>query len=293
MKHLRDDPSRVVILGAGEGGSSLLELLLKEKLVEVVAIVDHDSDAPGIKRAAELDIAVFTDIEEALHASAPCVAFNLTENEMVEAVASDILGAGAVIGGLEAKLIWKMVTDLRDAKERLEFQATHDVLTGLYNRRHMLAELERELNQSMRYDVPLSVALIDLDNFKKINDTYGHAAGDAVLRHVARLLREHARGSDVIGRWGGEEFLALLPHNGVDNASHAVGKWLKAVRQAPFVIPSGEPIEISFSAGVSGFMKEDEAFQVGEAVDRVLARADERLYAAKHAGRACVVGGAQ
>lgn len=218
MKRLRDDPSRVVILGAGSGGLSMLELLSQESLVNVVAVVDHNPDAPGMALATELGISVYTDIEKALVSSAPCVAFNLTGNEMVEAIASDILGTGAVIGGLEAKLMWRMVTNLHDAKDRLEYQASHDELTGLYNRHHMLKEMERELNQAVRYEVPFSLVLIDLDYFKKVNDTYGHAAGDEVLKYVAQLLKKGARTTDVIGRWGGEEFLVLLPHSTAENA---------------------------------------------------------------------------
>jgi diguanylate cyclase (GGDEF)-like protein len=292
MKRLRDDPSRVVILGAGTGGLAMLEMLLQEELVNVVAVADHNPDAPGMARAAELGIATFTDVEEALVASAPCVAFNLTENEMVEAIAADILGAGGIIGGLEAKLMWRMVTDLQAAKEKLEFQASRDELTGLYNRRHMLAEMERELHQAIRYDIPFSLVVIDLDFFKKINDTYGHAAGDVVLKHIANLLRKGVRAADVVGRWGGEEFLVLLPHCTADNALHAAGKWLDTVRSQPVVMPSGETISLTFSAGIAAFKKEDASASIHEVIDLLLARADERLYAAKNAGRGCIVGDA-
>ena len=291
MKRLRDDPSRVVILGAGTGGLSMLELLSQESLVNVVAVVDHNPDASGMTLATELGISVYTDIEKALVSSAPCVAFNLTGNEMVEAIASDILGTGAVIGGLEAKLMWRMVTNLHDAKDRLEYQASHDELTGLYNRHHMLKEMERELNQAVRYEVPFSLVLIDLDYFKKVNDTYGHAAGDEVLKYVAQLLKKGARTTDVIGRWGGEEFLVLLPHSTAENALKAVEKWLADVCHQPVSIPSGESIPIAFSAGSAAFKKDDASAPVNEIINRLLARADERLYEAKHAGRACVIGG--
>ncbi len=291
MKRLRDDPSRAVILGAGLGGLSMLELLLQEELVDVVAIVDRNSDAPGRAKAIELGIPIFADVEEALIASAPCVAFNLTENEMVEAVAADILGAGGVIGGLESKLIWQMITDLRDAKDKLEFQATHDELTGLYNRRHMLGEMERELHRAVRHEIPFSLALIDLDHFKNINDTYGHAMGDVVLTFVAGLLNKSVRSDDVIGRWGGEEFLVLLPHCTVDDASHTVEKWLEVIRKQPVFSPSGEAIAITFSAGVAGFKKGDVSSSVQGVIDKLLGQADKYLYDAKRAGRACVMGG--
>jgi len=290
MEQLKSDPERVVILGAGAGGSSMLELLLQDNAVDIVAIVDRDPEAPGLMRAAELGIPVFFDVTEALVASKPCITFNLTEDETVEAVASDILGVGCVVGGLAAKLMWKMVTDLRSAKTRLEFQAAHDELTGLYNRRHMLSEMERGLHQSIRYDVPFSMALIDLDQFKKINDIYGHAVGDTVLKHTARVLKNNIRAADVIGRWGGEEFLILLPHCTIDDALQAVNKWLGVIQQQSVVISSGESIPVSFSAGIVAYRLEDAVSSVAEVIDRLLASADERLYAAKRAGRACVVG---
>jgi len=290
MTHLRDDPSRVVILGAGQGCLAMMDLFTREDLVDIVGVIDHGEDAPGLKRAAELQIPIYNDIEEGLKASAPCVAFNLTGNEMVEAVASDILGTGAVVGGMQAKLMWRMVNDLREAKDKLEFQATHDELTGLFNRRHMVAEMERELNQVIRYHVPFSLALIDLDHFKRVNDTYGHAAGDIVLKHVASLVKKSARNVDIMGRWGGEEFLILLPHVGSDDAKRAVEKWLHAIRSKAVSVSSESSVTLSFSAGVATFQKSDISSDIQEVIDTLLARADERLYVAKSEGRGCVVG---
>lgn len=290
MKHLRDDPHRVVVLGAGVGGLAMIDMLSQEDLVEIVAVVDYDPDAVGVKRANELRIPVYADMEEGLRASAPCVAFNVTGNEMVEAVASDILGAGGVIGGMEARLMWRMVTNLHEAKDKLEYQATHDELTGLYNRRHMLAEMERELNQVIRYHVPFSLALIDLDHFKRVNDTHGHAAGDTVLKHVTSLLKKSARNVDIIGRWGGEEFLVLLPHSEAGDARFAVEKWLDTVASDPVVISSELSITQTFSAGVATFGKGDALPDIQEVIDRLVARADEHLYSAKSAGRGLVVG---
>ena len=291
MKRLRDDPSRVVILGGGSGGTSMLEMLLQEDLVEVVAVVDRDAGTPGMKRALTASIPTYTDVERALIAAAPCVAFNLTGNEMVEAIASDILGAGGVIGGLEANLMWRMVSGLQEAKSKLQFQATHDEMTGLYNRRHMLEEMERELHTAIRYKVPFSLLLIDLDHFKGVNDTHGHAAGDAVLKRVAAILKSGARASDVVGRWGGEEFLVMLPHCDVDDALQAANKWLDSLREEPVQIDHGKSIHVTFSAGISMLKEADASDSIDKVIDALLARADERLYAAKDAGRECVVAG--
>ena len=114
-------------------------------------------------------------MEEALNGCAPCIAFNMTGNEMVEAVASEFLGAGGVIGGVQANLIWHMVTNLKKAKQALRFQASHDELTGLYNRRYMMEQLQHGLSEAVRYQHPYSVVMLDIDHFKQVNDMHGHA----------------------------------------------------------------------------------------------------------------------
>jgi len=209
-KRLRDDPSRVIVLGGGRGGLAMLEMLEDEALATVVAVVDVDETALGMVKARELGIETFYDVETALVTCAPCVAFNLTGNEMVEEIAAGILGAGGVIGGLEARLMWRMVTDLKKTKNDLEYLATHDPLTGLCNRRYVTDQLEREVSQAVRYGVECSLAILDLDHFKPINDTYGHAAGDAVLSKVAHLMESSTRGTDYVARIGGDEFVILL-----------------------------------------------------------------------------------
>lgn len=288
-KRLRDDPSRVVILGAGRGGMAMLETLLGEDLVDVVAVVDVDKKSPGILLAEEQNIQTFADVEVAIHACAPCVVFNLTGNEMVEEVAASILGVGGVIGGLEARLMWRMVTDLKKAKQDLEFQATHDVLTNLFNRRFMLSQMEQELDRCKRYGVNCSLVMLDLDHFKMVNDQYGHAAGDEVLKVVTRILSEHIRGADTLARWGGEEFLVLLPHTGKEEAAMAAEKCLQVIVSHPVKLGSKLHIQVSFSAGVAAFDELDKKASAEALVDEMLAIVDRRLYQAKNMGRAQVV----
>lgn len=289
MKHLREDPSRIVILGAGRGGTAMLEMLCDEPLTEVVAVVDHDSAASGIVQAKTMGIATYKDVEKALIASAPCVAFNLTNNEMVEEIAYGVLGAGGVIGGLEARLLWRMVTDLKEAKKDLEYQATHDSLTGLHNRRFVMDQLHRELSQAMRYGFECSLVLIDLDYFKRVNDCHGHTAGDLVLKQISHELQKSVRTADVLGRWGGEEFIVLLPHTNVVDARLATQQWLKRIQEKPVILASGELLNISFSAGVAGLLAKD-GENVMQHIEVLLEKVDHRLYEAKKCGRACVVG---
>ncbi|MDQ6988299.1 MAG: GGDEF domain-containing protein [Mariprofundaceae bacterium] len=285
LKRLRDDPSRVVILGGGRGGSAMLETLFDEVLVDIVAVVDLQEDAPGILLAKQRHIATFTDVATALIASAPCVAFNLTDNEMVEEVAANILGVGGVIGGLEARLMWRMVTDLKAAKKDLEFQATHDVLTNLVNRRFMVEQVEQEVERCRRYDMQCSVIMLDLDHFKQVNDEHGHAAGDEVLKGVTCIIAEQLRSADILARWGGEEFLILLPHTDKKAALSAAEKCLSAVQGAELDVADAVRLQMSFSAGVASFSELKQGLSTTGMVDALLAISDRRLYAAKSSGR--------
>jgi len=289
MKHLRSDPSRVVIIGAGEGGTAMLDMASGEALIDVVGMVDLNDQAMGMIQAKAQGIATYTNVEEGLKACAPCVAFNLTSNEMVEEVAANILGVGGVIGGLEARLIWRMVTDLQHAKRDLQYQATHDPLTGLYNRRFVTEQLEREVDQAIRYGAECTVVLIDLDLFKDVNDTYGHVAGDEVLKLVSNVLRQSVRSADILGRWGGEEFIVLLPYTDVQSATIAAEQWLKRVSELPIELSDGTKLKVTFSAGVTALQVHKGVSNQAH-VDALLNDVDARLYAAKDAGRARVVG---
>ncbi len=289
LKRVKDDPSRVVILGAGDDGVAMMETLQDAALMRIVAVVDSDKESPGIYLAKQMGIKTFTDVEEALLASAPCVVFNLTGNEMVEEVAANTLGVGAVIGGTAARFMWHMVTDLKKAKEVMEFQATHDVLTNLVNRRYMIEHLHQEVERCKRYKMTCAVVMIDLDHFKGVNDTHGHCAGDKVLTAVTSRVAGNLRGSDVVARWGGEEFLALLPHTEKKIAAMVAGKWLLDVKNNPVQCGDRLTVPVSFSAGVASIDELDKGLSTEEAVDALLAMVDKRLYAAKDKGRSQVV----
>ncbi|HEX5781875.1 MAG TPA: diguanylate cyclase [Solirubrobacteraceae bacterium] len=155
--------------------------------------------------------------------------------------------------------------------ERLEALLFEDPLTGLANRRFILTQLGGMVSGARRHQRPLTAAVIDVDHFKAVNDTHGHAAGDKVLADVAHALREHMRAEDQLGRLGGEEFLALLGDTGVETASAALDKLRASVREA------GVTVSIGWAAWE------------GESADELLQRADDAVYAAKRLGRDCVV----
>lgn len=160
----------------------------------------------------------------------------------------------------------------------LREQAIRDPLTGLFNRRYLEESLERELARALRAGYPVSVVLADIDHFKKLNDTYGHPAGDEVLRQLATLLREQARASDIPCRYGGEEFLFVLPHTSTEVAIERANQWRRAFEQLQ--VPFGSfTLRATLSAGVASYPGH------GRSAAALIDAADRALYAAKHQGR--------
>jgi two-component system cell cycle response regulator len=156
--------------------------------------------------------------------------------------------------------------------------ATIDTLTGLYNRRAFLDVMDRERSRSTRHGYPLSVLLIDVDHFKRVNDTLGHAAGDAVLQGVAQVLARVARRSDVVARWGGEEFVIALAQTGEAGARVAAERVRRAIAEATFPVPGADPLHVTASIGAASGL-------APWAVEAVIAEADQAMYAAKARGR--------
>lgn len=169
---------------------------------------------------------------------------------------------------------------LESARRELQIQATHDSLTGIANRGAILEHLERELARAVRDGSPLGVVLLDLDHFKKVNDEFGHLCGDAVLKESAVRLRSSLRGYDMVGRYGGEEFLLLFPGWEATTGAGRIEELLQTIGAEPFRTSEAE-ISLTCSIGVASFLPERDMADPTE----ILRRADAELYAAKHAGR--------
>lgn len=170
------------------------------------------------------------------------------------------------------------VTERKRAEALLLELATTDGLTGLANRRHFMERGAAELGRSRRTGQQVSCIMFDVDHFKKVNDTFGHDAGDAVLKALAKTARETLRGIDVLGRLGGEEFAALLPETGLEAALQAAERLRVAVADMGLV-HGGAPLAVTMSLGVA------QAAGAEETLDSLLKRADEALYEAKQSGR--------
>ena len=171
---------------------------------------------------------------------------------------------------------------LEEARCALQIQATHDSLTGIFNRAAMLEHLERELARATRDLEPLGVLIADLDHFKNLNDSYGHLSGDDVIREAAQRFRGAMRAYDVVGRYGGEEFLVLFPGWDPATAAGRIEELLDAIRSRPFTACEAE-IHLTCSIGVATFRPGMDAPSLRE----LLSRADTALYVAKNSGRNC------
>ncbi|MFQ3170762.1 MAG: diguanylate cyclase [Oleispira sp.] len=171
----------------------------------------------------------------------------------------------------------KLAVSAQYAIEEQRKKAMHDSLTGLPNREFYQQRLEQELQRIKRYGGKLSLMVCDVDLFKRINDNYGHLAGDKVLNIIAKSLQKNLRSSDFIARYGGEEFVALMPETSTAEAKIIAEKLRKKIERSPFNFKK-EPIQITVSFGISEFAP-------GESADEVFSRADKALYAAKEKGR--------
>ena len=173
------------------------------------------------------------------------------------------------------------VSGLRDELEQVRSEAETDGLTGVYNRKTFDRYIEELVNRNASVPAPFSLMLIDVDNFKNINDTHGHTVGDRVLASVAGHCRQQIRSDDFVARYGGEEFVLILPHASLRNA-HKKGKALcksfAATRYALDGHPDGETLSLTVSIGVSEYKK-------GDTPTTVVDRADKALYTAKHSGK--------
>ena len=197
-----------------------------------------------------------------------------TRRQAFRAGASDVLVKPIVPDELLARvgLLLERARLIRDRSEK-------DALSGLLLRRPFLDAVQRALGLAARESKTVSLALIDLDHFKRVNDEYGHATGDAVIAELGQLLRRKFRVEDLRGRWGGEEFILAFPGQTGETTERLVRRLLDEFSALRIPTDDGRTVSVTFSAGVAEFPAD------GDTAATVIRRADERLYASKRAGR--------
>jgi diguanylate cyclase (GGDEF)-like protein len=199
----------------------------------------------------------------------------VNQDHLVDRLREALAEQQAVRANLEFKS-----SELEASNQKLSELAIHDALTGAYNRGHMQELLRQGVARFTRYHQPLCVLMLDIDHFKLVNDRHGHATGDAVLRQMSSTALACLREGDLFGRWGGEEFIALLPNinlAGAADAAERLSAGIKVLRVASQAV-DGAQVNVTVSVGVA-------EIQDGESSEALVARADAALYAAKDAGR--------
>ncbi len=169
-------------------------------------------------------------------------------------------------------------TQLEELLAKVEYMAITDVLTGLFNRRRLHLDLEKEFERAKRYESPFALMLMDLDHFKNINDTYGHLAGDMVLQDVAKIIQKNIREIDTAARYGGEEFVVLLPNTKKEDAVHLAERMRLSIENHTF--PDIRNTSITVSIGIAGVPDKDITTE-----DKMVQCADIALYKSKQSGR--------
>ena len=269
---------------------------LKRELTEYYALLDHASDLEAQGRRSEVlavvrkDNGTGFDSVLSLIGSIEGLERDLlaarkldmdTADQRVAAHGYGLIAIGFIVlssMGMVGVLAIRAQARATRAAADLHRIANTDALTGLANRRAFFEALEAEAERSERSDAPLWVTILDIDRFKAINDSHGHPAGDEVLRSVAAIVHKAIRGSDLVGRIGGEEFGVLMPKTTRAQAEMVSERLRLAVANTPFKLPSGKVIEVTLSAGLAVRAK-------GEDSTHLLSRTDIALYMAKKDGR--------
>ncbi len=173
------------------------------------------------------------------------------------------------------------VTKLTAHEQRLLIESITDPLTGLLNRRHFMELSNREATRSRRHDLVFAVLMLDIDHFKKVNDTYGHPVGDLVIKALADICSNALRPHDILARFGGEEFVLTLPQTDIGGA-HVVAERIRTMVEQNEVLTEAGPVRFTVSIGISTYLR-------GKGFEQVIERADQALYRAKQSGRNRVI----
>ena len=294
----------ILLIDSDQKQASEIRCFFKDTRLKFIHFTNAE-EAEQIARSAEFDLVItnvvlggtmsglalireIREINDTMY-RVPILAISAIANvsqkiELFRAGANDYIQKPIILEELSVRmknllLSKKLFDTVELQKEQLEMMAIHDQLTGLYNRHYLIDIAERNVKESWRYKFPLSVLVVDLDHFKKVNDTHGHSTGDSVLKAVAGLLLKIFRGSDTAIRFGGEEFVILLPHC---NGEEATARAESLRSQISALCPNSIPITASI-----GISQTSPTIQLG--FEELFMTADKAVYAAKTNGRNCVV----
>lgn len=202
--------------------------------------------------------------------------------QAVRAGAQDFLVKGSINSEVLVRAL-RYAIERKALQERIEYEASHDMLTGLLNRQKVMCDLDIARQRALRYGEKLSVCLCDVDGFKRINDTYGHLAGDAILKTCGETIQAELRTTDFVGRYGGDEFLAVFVHTPATGATIAVERIRAQIEKATTTAPSGSAVKFTVTFGLADLDRRDMP------LNELIASADEALYRGKTSGKNCII----
>lgn len=248
-------------------GGIVVGLLLFDRTVVVVGTLSWCAAMAAIALLSSDGMLPYGELVEAMNGGRPIAAATILRVGVLSTFLATFI----------ALLCAAVIAHIRDQEQRLDHLAKIDDLTGIPNRRQLMDLFEHELRQASRYERPLAVIVIDLDHFKDVNDEYGHVVGDEVLAATARALAAGLRDADVLGRYGGEEFVLLLPNTDTAGAREVAERCRISLHDVA-VRAGHDTISVTASMGVASFPDID-------TVDELLTAADNAMYAAKSGGR--------
>jgi len=268
-------------MGTFESAAARILEPLSELLHKPLYLVDGQSPEAGNAFAIRVAMPRIAVV------SADGKPFTEDERRLVDSL-FDVLRVGAESEARYTELEQRMLSlqrenlDLVVRNRALSEVSSRDALTGLYNRWYVIEKIDSEINRALRHGSPMSVLMLDLDHFKRINDTWGHSAGDEVLKAIGKLLRDSCRVYDVPGRYGGEEFCIVLPETRMGN-TEVVAERIRQRLESTELACGGESIVVTASIGIAGMEEPASADILSPAA--LIDRADRALYSAKSRGR--------
>lgn len=276
--YLREVADReIVILEAGER-AEIREALDKGR-IDLVLMDNQMPEKSGMEWLAEISEKRMAPVVMLTGSGSEEVAVQALQEGAVGYLPKGSLSKEKLVEAIDAALKkWRLMQQSRANQEELERLANFDSLTGLHNRRAILHRLDEHIKQVRRYEGELSLIMLDIDYFKKVNDQYGHLIGDEVLENVAVLMQQNVRNTDSVGRYGGEEFIVVLSETDLSSALIVAERLRNAIEAAEMRGSEGNMFGITVSQGVS-------SYKPGEDKQSLISRADDALYRAKQNGR--------
>ncbi|TRZ96990.1 MAG: diguanylate cyclase [Dehalococcoidia bacterium] len=276
--YLREVADReIVMLEAGQKAE--IEEALGKGRIDLVLMDNEMPEKSGMEWLAEIVEKRMAPVVMLTGSGSEEVAVQALQEGAVGYLPKGSLSKEKLVEAIDAALEkWRLMQQSRANQDELERLANFDSLTGLHNRRAILHRLDEHIKQVRRYEGELSLLMLDIDYFKKVNDQCGHLIGDEVLENVAVLMQQNVRNTDSVGRYGGEEFIIVLSETDLSSALIVAERLRKAIETAEMRGSEGNTFGITVSQGVS-------SYKLGEDAVSLISRADDALYRAKQNGR--------